>query len=72
MILLWHNTEDIIPLIIFILVFTSPFVVLVIYEDYKESKKPKRCTCNGFFMHDERTDRIINPADYCPLHRKTK
>jgi hypothetical protein len=23
-------------------------------------------------MHDERTDRIINPADYCPLHRKTK
>jgi len=58
--------ELLIVLVIWVLLLLIP----VALKRRRESKKKPICTCGGFLIHDERTERIYNPADYCPIHKK--
>lgn len=47
---------------------------IIIYKqvDINEKKYKKwlerQCTCNGFYVHNERTNRISGGASNCPIH----
>lgn len=59
------ETKEVVVILVVILAMVAPFIRSVL----KQMNKPKKCTCGGFLIHDEKSERVINPKDYCPIHK---